>query len=99
MEKIYVSVKRETRDRYSPSIFLIVLSFVGFVLLSFLLRGVHNQAREDLMERLGKEKEVAGINYELNIAHSATTRARFLELQAKRLGLKKAREEEVLVLR
>ncbi len=99
MEKIYVSVRRDTRTRYYPPIFLIVLSFIGFVLVSYFVRGIHNQAREDLMERLGKEKEVAGINYELNIAHSATTRARFLELQAKRLGLKKAREEEVLVLR
>jgi len=99
MEKVYVSVRRDTRVRYSLPIFLIVLSFAGFVLLSCFVRGAHNEAREDLMERLRKEKEIAGINYELNIAHSVTTRARYLELQAKRLGLKKAREEEVLVLR
>ena len=100
METIYVSMKREAGERcYFTSIFLIALSFVGFILLSFLVRGINNQAREDLMERLLKEKEVAQINTDLNVAHSATTRARFLELQAKRLGLKKAREEEVLVLR
>jgi hypothetical protein len=100
MERIYVSMKRETTCRYrSPSIFLIVISFIGFILLSFFVRGLHTQAREDLMERLGREKEIAQTNSELNVAHSATTRARFLELQAKRLGLKKAREEEVLVLR
>jgi len=99
MERIYVSMRRETRERCSPPIFLIVLSFIGFILLSYFIRGIHTQAREDLMERLGKEKEIAQINSELNVAHSATTRARFLEMQAKRLGLKKAKEEEVLVLR
>jgi hypothetical protein len=100
METIYVSMKREAREGcYFASIFFIALYFVGFIVLSFFVRGMNNQAREDLMERLGKEKEVAQINTELNVAHSATTRARFLELQAKRLGLKKAREEEVLVLR
>ncbi len=99
MERIYVSMRIETKERWSPSIFLVILSFAGFILLSYLIRGIHNQAREDLMERLGKEKEIAQINSELNVAHSATTRARFLEMQAKRLGLKKAKEEEVLVLR
>jgi hypothetical protein len=99
MGTIYVSMKREAGYRCTSSIFLILLFFVGFILLSFFVRGMHTQAREDLMERLGMEKEVAQVNCELNVAHSATTRARFLELQAKRLGLKKAREEEVLVLR
>ena len=100
METIYVSMKREAAERcYLPTVFLVVLSFVGFILVSFFVRGMNNQARDELMERLIREKEVAQINTDLHVAHSATTRARFLELQAKRLGLKKAREEEVLVLR
>lgn len=99
MERIYVSANRETRC-WSPSfIVLVVFCFVGFVLISLYMRGAYNEAREDLIERLQKGKEVAEINNNLKMEHSAITRGRFLELQAKRLGLKKAKEEEVLVLR
>lgn len=99
MERIYVSVNRETRCWSPSSIVLVALCFVGFVLISFYMRGAYNEAREDLIERLQKGKEVAEINNNLKMEHSAITQARFLELQAKRLGLKKAKEEEVLVLR
>jgi hypothetical protein len=96
---VYVSVKKETDDRNFPSIFLGILCFISFILLSFFIKSVYSQVREDLIEQLQKEGEVAKINDNLKIEYSATTRARFLELQAKRLGLKKAKEEEVLVLR
>lgn len=96
---VYVSAKRETDDGVFPSIFLGILCFIGFIILSFFIKGLYSQIREDLIERLQKEGEVAKINDNLKIEYLATTRGRFLELQTKRLGLKKAKEEEVLVLR
>jgi hypothetical protein len=96
---VYVSVKRETEDRNFPSIFLGILCFIGFIFLSFFIKSVYSQVREDLIERLNREREITEINDNLKIEYLATTRARFLELQTKRLGLKKAKEEEVLVLR
>jgi hypothetical protein len=99
---VYVSVKRETReteDRSLTTIFLGILCFIGFIFLSFFIKSEYSEVREDLIERLHREGEVAGINDNLKIEYLATTRARFLELQTKRLGLKKAKEEEVLVLR
>ena len=99
MNGVYVSTKKETWGRNVPSIFLGALCFVGFIFLSFFVKSVYNEAREDLIERLQRERGIAEINDNLKIEYSAITRARFLELQAKRLGLKKAKEEEVLVLR
>ncbi len=96
---VYVSVKRDTEDRDFPSIFLGILCFLSFVFLSFFIKSVYSQVREDLIERLQREGEVAKINENLKMDYLATTQGRFLELQAKRLGLKKAKEEEVLVLR
>jgi hypothetical protein len=96
---VYVLVKREPEDSSFPSIFLGIIFFIGFIFLSFFIKSLHSQVREDLIERLQREGEVAKINDNLKIEYLATTRARFLELQAKRLGLKKAKEEEVLVLR
>jgi hypothetical protein len=96
---VYVSVKRDREDRDFPSIFLGILCFLSFVFLSFFIKSVYSQVREDLIEMLQREGEVAKINENLKMDYLATTQGRFLELQAKRLGLKKAKEEEVLVLR
>jgi hypothetical protein len=96
---VYVSVKRDRETRDFPSIFMGILCFIGFIFLSFFIKGVYSHVREDLLEILQKEREVAQINENLKIEYLATTRARFLEMQAKKLGLKKAKEEEVLVLR
>ena len=99
MEKIFVSVKYETRQRNFAFTLLAVLCFIGLLFLVFYMRNVYSQAREDLIDRLRKEKEVAEINNNLRSEYSAMTQSRFLEMEAKRIGLKKAAEEEVLVLR
>jgi hypothetical protein len=96
---VYVSVKRDMEDRNFPSIFLGIICFISFIFLSFFIKSVYSQIREDLIEVLQREGEVVKINENLKMEYLATTRSRFLELQAKRLGLKKAKEEEVLVLR
>ena len=96
---VYVSVKKDAECRSFPLTFLGIFCFTGFIFLSFFMKNVNNQVREELIEMLQREGEVAKINSNLKVEHLATTRVRFLELQAKRLGLKKAKEEEVLVLR
>ncbi len=96
---IYVSARRNTGERNLQSILLGTLCLIGFILLSFFIKGEYSQIREDLIERLLVEGELAKINSNLKVEYLATTRARFLELQAKKLGLNKAKEEEVLVLR
>ena len=68
--------------------------------MSFLMMGLHNRTREDLIDTLRKEREVMEINNTLKTELAGITQARLLELKAKeRLGLKKQTEEEVLVLR
>jgi len=49
---------------------------------------------------LKKEREIADVNNRLKMELSVITKARYIELKAnERLGLKKPKEEEVLVLR
>ena len=64
------------------------------------MMGVHNRTRQTLIETLQKEREVMETNNKLKSELAGITQARLLELKAKeRLGLKKPKEEEVLVLR
>jgi hypothetical protein len=68
--------------------------------MSFFMMGVHNRTRQTLIETLQKEREVMETNNKLKSELAGITQARLLELKAKeRLGLKKPKEEEVLVLR
>jgi hypothetical protein len=100
MGRLYVSVKRDTGHRKCQSVLLVTVCIIVFVLVSFFMRGAYNEAREDLIEQLGKEREAAETNGRLKMELSGITRSRYLEFKAKeKLGLKKPREEEVLVLR
>jgi hypothetical protein len=68
--------------------------------MSFFMMGLHGRARDTLIETLKKEREVMETNNKLKTELAGITQARLLELKAKeRLGLKKPKEEEVLVLR
>jgi hypothetical protein len=68
--------------------------------VAFFVRGEYNGLREELIESLKKEREIAEVNNRLKMELSVITRARYIELKAnERLGLKKPKEEEVLVLR
>jgi len=100
MERIYASAKKEVRNRSFPSVLLVILCFIIFILVSFFLRGSYNELREELIGRLKNEKEIIDTNNRLKMELSGITQARYLEFKAKeRLGLKKPKEEEVLVLR
>jgi len=69
-----------------------------YFLLSFYLGGIYNDAREEFIEALRKQKVLSEMHNELNTTKIVVTQKRFLELQANdRLGLRNAKEEEVLV--
>jgi len=100
MEKVYVSVKREVQHRSIKPLFLVVVASVLFIIVALFMRGEYDNLREELIASLKGEKEVAEMNNKLKMELSVITRARYIELKAnERLGLKKPKEEEVLVLR
>jgi hypothetical protein len=100
MEKVYVSVRRESSHRSVHSVFIVLLSLVVFVVVFLFTRTACNDLREDLLGQLRKGREATELNNKLRLELSAITRARFLELKAKeKLGLKKPKDEEVYVLR
>lgn len=100
MSRVYVSVKRDTGQRRCHTVLIVVLATLIFAAGTLLTRAAYHDLREELLERLRKEREAAETNSRLKLELSAITRARFVELKAKeKLGLKKPKEEEVLVLR
>jgi cell division protein FtsL len=101
MERVYVSVKRgDTQQRSIKPLVMVILTSVLFVIVAVFMRGEYNTTREELIESLKKERVVAEANNRLKMELSVITRARYIELKAnERLGLKKPKEEEVLVLR
>lgn len=100
MEKAYVSVRRGSRQKSVKTLVLTVVGGVFFVLAGLYMQGEYTRLREELIENLQKGKEVADANNRLKMELSVITRARYIELKAnERLGLKKPKEEEVLVLK
>ena len=100
MEKVYVSVKREVQQRSIKPLLLVVVASVLFIIFALFMRGEYDNLREELIESLKGERVVAEVNNKLKMELSVITRARYIELKAnERLGLKKPKEEEVLVLR
>jgi hypothetical protein len=100
MEKVYVSVRKNTQQRSAKHFLPIILLSALFFAVSLYMRGEYNGLREELIESLKKEREITDVNNKLKMELSVITRARYIELKAnERLGLKKAKEEEVLVLR
>ena len=102
MARIYASARREITYGRSNSHTTLFVFFVVllFVFMSYLMMGLHNRTREALIETLTKEREIMETNNKLKMELAGITQARLLELKAKeRLGLKRPKEEEVLVLR
>jgi hypothetical protein len=100
MEKVYVPMKKRARRGRFRAFFLVVLFLCLYALISSLVQTVCGGLREELIEALGKEKQAADRNGSLKMELSVMTRGRYVELSAgERLGLKKPKEEEVLVLR
>jgi hypothetical protein len=101
MEKVYVSVKRDNTHQQSVKPRAVsILAVALFVVVALFMRGEYNGLREELIENLKREREVSEVNNKLKMELSVITKARLIELKAnERLGLKKPKEEEVLVLR
>lgn len=100
MERVYISTKKDMAHRNPQSTLLIVVCFMVFALISFFMMSAHSRLREELIEMLRREREVTEMNFKLKTELAGITQARMLELKAKeRLGLKKPKDEEVLVLR
>lgn len=100
MERVYISTKKGTVRKDSQSTLLIVTCLIVFALISFFMMSAHSQLREELIDMLRREREVIDMNNKLKTELAGVTQTRMLELKAKeRLGLKKPKDEEVLVLR
>lgn len=105
MEKVYVYSFRKNFQSSSMYVYrgrsvILYLLCIGLLVVSFfVLRSITAELREELIFQLSREREVLRINQNLKVELSGITKKRYLELKAQELGLKKPREEEVVVLR
>lgn len=77
-----------------------MLSFIILVFVYYIIRGASDDLREDLIVQLTRERQAFETNNRLKTELAGITQKRYLEFKAReRLGLKKPKEEEVLVLR
>jgi hypothetical protein len=101
MHRAYAPLKRDVGyHRSLHATLIVVLSFMIFVFVSFFMRSSFNDQREELIEKLREERNISRINEKLKVELAGITQGRHMELKAReRLGLKKAKDNEVLVLR
>jgi hypothetical protein len=101
MQRVYVSLKKETGHQWGlHSTLIVVLGFLVFVLITFFTKGAFNENREELLETLRKGSDVTALNEKLKVDLSSITRGRYIELNAKeRLNLKRPKDGEVIILR
>ena len=79
---------------------MVVISFAGCLLFSFFLKEAYVETKQTFLERLSEEKKVADVNRSLKMELLAITQKGYVEFAVEeRLGLKRPKEEEVLVLR
>jgi Cell division protein FtsL len=100
--QISINGFRKQRSRgFSPLLaFVVMVAFAGFALFSFFVKEAYDETRENFLEKLNEEKRVTAINTNLKIELLAITQKGYVEFAAgERLGLKKPKEEEVVVLR
>ncbi len=100
----HVAVKRFRKQQRKGSLLLlglmVVISFSCCVLFSFFLKESYVETKRTFMERLAEEKKVADVNRSLKMELLAITQKGYVEFAVEeRLGLKRPKEEEVLVLR
>lgn len=85
--------------RGKRSMVLCTLCIILLMISYFILRGLTAELRENLIFQLSKEREAIRTNQILKVELSGITKKRYLELKALEIGLKKPKEEEVVVLR
>ena len=82
MQKIYVSLKKETRyHKGVHSTLIVVLGFITVVFFSLFIRSSFNIAREELIEKLGKEREVFQLNEKLKVELAGITRGQIYRIE------------------
>lgn len=92
--------KQQSKDSLSLLGFMVVIAFVGFAFISFFIKEAYDDAKGRFLERLSEEKNVTETNKALKMELLAITQKGYVEFAAgERLGLKRPKEEEVLVLR
>ncbi len=80
--------------------FVVLLVFASFAFLSFFIKEAYDETKGKFLERLTEEKSVTETNKNLKMELLAITQKGYVEFAAgERLGLKRPKEEEVLVLR
>ena len=102
--KRHIAVKNFKKQQRKGSLLLlgvvVAISFVSSAFVSFFLKEAYVETKGAFLERLSEEKKVADINRSLKMELLAITQKGYVEFAAEeRLGLKRPKEEEVLVLR
>ena len=92
--------KQQSKDSLFLLAFVVMLAFVSCMLVSFFVREAYDDSKGKFLERLSEEKKVTETNQHLKMELLAITQKGYVEFAAgERLGLKKPKEDEVLVLR
>ena len=92
--------KQQSKDSLFLLAFVVLFAFVSCMLVSFFVREAYDDNKGKFLERLSEEKMVTETNQHLKMELLAITQKGYVEFAAgERLGLKKPKEEEVLVLR
>ena len=88
------------RPRQYPSILMVGISCLFFLCVSVFLKSSYEGLREEFIQGLARENRVICENQRLKTELSAMTHSQYLEFKAmEKLGLKKPKEEEVVVVR
>ena len=92
--------RQQTRTSVLPIVAAIALASLLFLFTSYVLNQAYDGAKGAFLQGLSQEKKAADLNKYLKMEIAAVTRKSYVEFVAEeRLGLKKPKEEEVLVLR
>ncbi len=99
---VYIQVSRRGYG-HRPSalvVFAACLGMILFLVAGFIMRSAYDDAKTEFIDTLSRQKKVADTNKTLRTEFNAITQKGYMELVAReRLGLKKPKDEEVVVLR
>jgi hypothetical protein len=99
----YIRVKREKTEKLrlpARGIFFVCLGAILLFVVCSVLRSACEQTRDEFIERLKNEKKVVETNKALKMELLAITQKGYVEFAAEeRLGLKKPKEDEVVIVK
>jgi hypothetical protein len=98
--RTYIRVERSETRSLTPVVLMTFACCMALIVVLSLMTTVHEDARQQYMERLEKENAVMVENRALKTELVAITQRGYVEFVAEdRLGLKKPKDSEVMVLR